>query len=551
MRHLPYANRHMDTIAILDFGAQYSQLIARRVREAHVYCELFPHDAPAEKVLALRPRAFILSGGPNSVYDPGAPALPAYVLNSGLPVLGICYGMQLLAVSLGGHVQASSAREYGRAELRASASSRLFSNLEPPASRFQVWMSHGDKVDRLPPGFSAVASSDNCAIAAMEDPARRLFALQFHPEVNHTQHGREIIRNFLAAAGVKAEWTPESVVEAAVAKVRAQVGDAPVVAAVSGGVDSSVAAALVHRAVGDQLTCIFVDTGMMRAGEPQAVVETFGQTLGARLTAVNATEEFLDALAGVTDPEQKRKIIGEKFIRIFEREARRAAGLPSPSGRSRSIPRSEAEWGGAEGEGERPRFLVQGTIYPDVVESRGPERQTAAKIKTHHNVGGLPKDLGFELVEPLRYLFKDEVRAVGLELGLPESLVWRQPFPGPGLAVRCLGDITWERLETLRAADKIVTDELGAAGLLHGETAQAFAVLLPVRSVGVMGDGRTYHEVCAIRAVTTDDFMTADWARLPYDVLARISSRIVNEVKGVNRVVYDLTSKPPATIEWE
>jgi len=552
----------MDSIAILDFGSQYSQLIARRVREAHVYCELFPHDAPAEKVLALRPRALILSGGPNSVYDPGAPALPDYVLNSGLPVLGICYGMQLLAHSLGGYVQASSAREYGRAELCASADSHLFSNLQSPAvvraSNFQVWMSHGDKVDRPPPGFRAVASSDNCAIAAMEDPARKLFALQFHPEVNHTQHGREIIRNFLAAAGVKAEWTPGSVVEDAVAKVRAQVGDAPVVGAVSGGVDSSVAAALVHRAVGNQLTCIFVDTGMLRAGEPQAVVETFGKTLGARLVAVNATEEFLDALAGVTDPEQKRRIVGEKFIRILEREAMRAAApAPVAAHPEQSEAQSKGrDWGG------RARFLVQGTIYPDVVESRGPERQTAAKIKTHHNVGGLPKDLGFELVEPLRYLFKDEVRAVGLELGLPESLVWRQPFPGPGLAVRCLGEITWERLETLRAADKIVTDELGAAGLLRDDTAdgltasplgtaQAFAVLLPVRSVGVMGDGRTYHEVCAIRAVTTDDFMTADWARLPYDVLARISSRIVNEVKGINRVVYDISTKPPATIEWE
>ena len=546
----------MDSIAILDFGSQYSQLIARRVREAHVYCELFPHDAPAEKVLALRPRAFILSGGPNSVYDPGASALPDYVLNSGLPVLGLCYGMQLLAHSLGGHVQASPAREYGRARLLiTNLQSPLFSAL-PPAS--QVWASHGDKVDRLPPGFRAAASSDNCAIAAMEDPARRLFALQFHPEVNHTQHGREIIQNFLAAAGVKAEWTPGSVVEDAVAKVRAQVGDAPVVAAVSGGVDSSVAAALVHRAVGSQLTCLFVDTGMLRAGEPPAVVETFGKTLGARLVAVNATEEFLDALAGVTDPEQKRRIVGEKFIRIFEREAMRAAApAPVAAHPERSEAQSKGrDWGG------RARFLVQGTIYPDVVESRGPERQTAAKIKTHHNVGGLPKDLGFELVEPLRYLFKDEVRAVGLELGLPESLVWRQPFPGPGLAVRCLGEITWERLETLRAADKIVTDELGAAGLLRGDiadgltasplgTAQAFAVLLPVRSVGVMGDGRTYHEVCAIRAVATDDFMTADWARLPYDVLARISSRIVNEVKGINRVVYDISTKPPATIEWE
>jgi GMP synthase (glutamine-hydrolysing) len=372
----------------------------------------------------------------------------------------------------------------------------------------------------------------------MEQPERGYFAIQFHPEVNHTEHGRAILQNFLNAANVRAEWTPGSMVEDAIAKIRAQVGaaagatGASVVAGVSGGVDSTVAAALVHRAIGDRLTCIFVDTGMLRAGEPEGVVATFRQTLHAHLVAVNAAEEFLEALSGVTDPEQKRKIIGEKFIRIFEREA--LAPGPSSSGR-----------------GESARFLVQGTIYPDVVESAGPERQTAAKIKTHHNVGGLPKDLDFQLVEPLRYLFKDEVRAVGEELGLPEAMVWRQPFPGPGLAVRCLGEITWERLERLRAADKITTDELSAAGLLRNATAQAFAVLLPVRSVGVMGDGRTYQEVCALRAVTTDDFMTADWARLPYDVLARISSRIVNEVKGINRVVYDISSKPPATIEWE
>ncbi len=528
----------MDTIAILDFGSQYSQLIARRVREAHVYCELFPHDAPAEKVLALNPKAFILSGGPNSVYDPGAPPLPGYVLQSGMPILGICYGMQLLAHALGGHVQASSKREYGRAELRPLPDSALFSALHPPRSTLHappstlhVWMSHGDQVDRLPPGFRAAAESDNCPIAAMEDPARRIFALQFHPEVNHTEQGRAMIQNFLRAAGIQAEWTPGFMIEEALAKIRAQVGPAPVVAAVSGGVDSSVAAALVHRALGDQLTCIFVDTGLLRAGEPELVVETFKQTLGAKLIAVNAAEEFLEALSGVADPEQKRKIIGEKFIRIFEREASRSANAQLPM--------------------TNYRFLVQGTIYPDVVESRGPERQAAAKIKTHHNVGGLPPDLNFQLVEPLRYLFKDEVRAMGLALGLPQALVWRQPFPGPGLAVRCLGEVTWERLEILRAADKIVTDELGAAGLLRGGTAQAFAVLLPVRSVGVMGDNRTYQAVCAIRAVTTDDFMTADWARLPDDVLARLSSRIVNEVKGINRVVYDITSKPPGTIEWE
>ncbi len=519
----------MDTVAILDFGSQYSQLIARRVREAQVYCELFPYDAPAERVLALKPAALILSGGPNSVYDPGAPALPGYVLASGLPCLGICYGMQLLARALGGHVAPAAQREYGRAAVEPAASRLL------PAAPFQAWMSHGDKVEAAPAGFQVTASSANCPVAALEDPARRLFGLQFHPEVNHTEHGREILRQFLQAAGVRAEWTPGSMVTEAIAKLRAQVGDAPVVAGVSGGVDSSVAAALVQRAVGAQLTCIFVDTGMLRQGEPDEVVVAFQQALGARLVAVNAAEEFLEALAGVSDPEQKRKIIGEKFIRIFEREALRAAGADA----------------------RQARFLVQGTIYPDVVESRGPERQAAAKIKTHHNVGGLPKDLGFELVEPLRYLFKDEVRAVGLELGLPEALVWRQPFPGPGLAVRCLGNLTWQRLETLRAADKIVTDELGAAGLLRGAagqpaaTAQAFAVLLPVRSVGVMGDGRTYQEVCALRAVTTDDFMTADWARLPYDLLARISNRIVNEVKGINRVVYDISSKPPATIEWE
>jgi GMP synthase (glutamine-hydrolysing) len=534
----------MDTVAILDFGSQYSQLIARRVREAQVYCELFAYDAPPEKVLSLLPKAFILSGGPNSVYDAGAPALPPYVLQSGRPVLGICYGMQLLARALGGRVAASNNREYGRAVVQTTAATVLL-----PAGSFQAWMSHGDKVEAMPAGFQVTAQSADCPIAAMENAARQLFALQFHPEVNHTEGGAEILRRFLNAAGVRAEWTPGFMVDDAIGKIRAQVGSAAVVAGVSGGVDSSVAAALVQRAVGEQLTCIFVDTGMLRHGEPQQVVETFQETLGARLVAVNAAEEFLDALAGVTDPEHKRKIIGEKFIRVFEREALRVAGVPASAG---------ARVGPGGQSGSQARFLVQGTIYPDVVESRGPERQAAAKIKTHHNVGGLPQELGFELVEPLRYLFKDEVRVAGLALGLPEDLVWRQPFPGPGLAVRCLGEITWQRLETLRAADKIVTDELGAAGLLRGGaggrpggTSQAFAVLLPVRSVGVMGDGRTYQEVCAIRAVTTEDFMTADWARLPYDLLARISSRIVNEVKGINRVVYDISSKPPATIEWE
>ena len=513
----------MDSIAILDFGSQYSQLIARRIREAQVYCELFPYDAPEEKVMGLKPKAFILSGGPNSVYDPGAPGLPRYVLSSGLPVLGICYGMHLLARALGGNVAPSDRREYGRAEVDPETGSSLL-----PKNAFQAWMSHGDRVDRLPEGFQTTAVSKNCPISAMENPARRLYALQFHPEVNHTEGGREILAAFLRAAGVKPEWTPGSVIEQSVAAIRRQLGSEAVVAGVSGGVDSTVAAALVHRAVGRQLKCIFVDTGMLRAGEPEAVASAFHEMLGAEFFPVNAAEEFLDALAGVTDPEQKRKIIGEKFIRVFEREALRVGG-----------------------KGGQARFLVQGTIYPDVVESRAAERSSADKIKTHHNVGGLPKDLGFELVEPLRYLFKDEVRKVGTELGLPESLVWRQPFPGPGLAVRCLGEVTWERLGILRAADKILSDELAAAGMLRGETAQAFVVLLPVRSVGVMGDGRTYQDVCAIRAVTTEDFMTADWARLPHELLARISSRIVNEVKGVNRVVYDITSKPPATIEWE
>jgi GMP synthase (glutamine-hydrolysing) len=513
----------MDSVAILDFGSQYSQLIARRVREAQVYCELFPHDAPQEKVMALGPKAFILSGGPNSVYDPGAPGLPDYVLSSSLPVLGICYGMHLMARAIGGIVAASDRREYGRAEVRPQTGSSLL-----PKTAFQAWMSHGDRVDRIPDGFVATAVSDSCPVAAMEDPARKLYALQFHPEVNHTEGGRDILAAFLREAGVKPEWTPGSVVEQCVAAVRSQVGNAAVVAGVSGGVDSSVAAAMVHRAVGDQLTCIFVDTGMLRAGEPEEVAAAFRGTLGAKLVAVNAAEEFLAALEGVIDPEKKRRIIGEKFIRVFEREALRAGGKDGAA-----------------------RFLVQGTIYPDVVESRAAERASADKIKTHHNVGGLPKDLGFTLIEPLRYLFKDEVRKVGMELGLPETLVWRQPFPGPGLAVRCLGGITWERLAILRAADKILSDELGAADMLRGETAQAFVVLLPVRSVGVMGDGRTYQEVCAIRAVTTEDFMTADWARLPHELLARVSSRIVNEVKGINRVVYDITSKPPATIEWE
>jgi len=523
-----------DSVAVLDFGSQYTQLIARRVREANVYCEIFAWDAPAERALALRPRGFILSGGPNSVYDPGAPTLPRYVLDSGLPVLGLCYGMQLLAFALGGQVAASRHREYGPADVEISDEAcELFIRLRAEPLRtspsIQVWMSHGDRIEIAPPGFRVVARSANSPIAAMADPVRKLYALQFHPEVAHTPRGADILKTFvLDIAGCAPDWTPGLFIEESVERIRAQVGSGRIVAGLSGGVDSAVAATLVHRAVGDRLTAIFVDTGLLRHGEPEQVAETCRKSLGLSLVSVNAIEDFIGALEGVTDPEAKRRIIGEKFIRIFEREVRRLE----------------------QGSAGPIRFLAQGTLYPDVIESRGPERLQAAQIKTHHNVGGLPPDLAFELVEPLRYLFKDEARAVGTALGLPDAIVWRQPFPGPGLAVRVIGEVTWERLETLRRADAIVREELDNAGLSR-QVAQAFAVLLPVRSVGVMGDGRTYADVVAVRAVTTDDFMTADWARIPYETIARLSSRIVNEVHGVNRVVYDVSPKPPATIEWE
>jgi GMP synthase (glutamine-hydrolysing) len=521
----------MDTIAILDFGSQYSQLIARRVREAHVYSELFPLDTSAEQVLSISPRGFILSGGPASVYERGAPQIPTYVLKSDLPILGICYGMQALTHALGGVVAASIQREYGLAQIEVTKGLSLL-----PEGRHAVWMSHGDRIETLPESFQALARSDNSPIAAMGDPGTKRFGLQFHPEVEHTPIGREVLRAFVVdICGAQATWEPASIIDQSIHSIRNQVGSGRAVAGVSGGVDSSVAAALVHRAIGDQLQCIFVDNGLLRQGEAEAVVEAFTHVLGAKLLAVDATDVFLDALQGVTEPEQKRKVIGDRFIRVFEKQARQF--------------------------GEAP-FLVQGTIYPDVVESSSPERQVAAHIKTHHNVGGLPEDLAFQLVEPLRHLFKDEVRAVGLELGLPEPLIFRQPFPGPGLAVRCLGAITPERLDRLRHADYILREELERAGLLglpmqdqptlqEPSIAQAFAVLLPVQSVGVMGDKRTYAETLALRAVTSEDFMTADWARLPHDLLAQISSRIVNEVHGINRVVYDITSKPPATIEWE
>jgi GMP synthase (glutamine-hydrolysing) len=513
----------LDTLVILDFGSQYSQLIARRLRELGAYCELFAYNVPAETVRALRPQAFVLSGGPGSVVTPGAPRLPDYVLESHLPVLGICYGMQLMAQALGGDVRASPRREYGRMTVVRQGESQLFPKSLPQA--LEVWMSHGDQVERIPEGFRAVASSSTCPVAAMENPERHLYALQFHPEVAHTEHGTEILEAFLEAAGIGREWTPASIARQALERIRSQVGAEPVLAAVSGGVDSTVAAALVHQAVGDQLTCLFVDNGLLRLGEADQVLSGLRQSLGAQVRWVDARREFLQALAGMEEPEGKRAAVGETFIRVFEREAAR---LPRPA-----------------------RYLVQGTIYPDVIESRAPERRAAARIKTHHNVGGLPADIRLELVEPLRYLFKDEVRRVGQEIGLAPQLIWRQPFPGPGLAVRCLGAVTGERLERLRAADHIFTSELELAGLLGPATAQAFAVLLPVRSVGVMGDGRTYEEVVALRAVSTQDFMTADWVRIPSEILDHVAHRIVNEVAGVNRVVFDITTKPPATIEWE
>jgi GMP synthase (glutamine-hydrolysing) len=521
-----------ETIVILDYGSQYTQLIARRVRELQVYCLVYPWNADPAEVVAHRPMGLILSGGPNSVYGPGAPYLASWVTQVGVPILGLCYGLQLLAHTLGGAVVPADRREYGAAQVEViDPTSPLFRGLP---TTLDVWMSHGDRVAQLPHGFALIGRSDNSHYAAVGDETRRWYGLQFHPEVQHTPLGVEILRRFLYdVCGCHGTWTPGAFVQESVARIREQVGGGTVVCGLSGGVDSAVTAALIHRAVGDQLTCVFVNTGMMRAGEPEQVVGTFQRALGMRLIAVDATEEFLEALEGVTDPERKRKIIGERFVRIFEREAaaiaRHAAGERSAGGAARD-------------------FLAQGTIYPDVIESAG--RPDAHRIKSHHNVGGLPAEMDFELVEPLRDLFKDEVRRVGSELGLPDELLWRHPFPGPGLAVRILGEITWERLERLRAADHIWIEELYAAGL-YRQVSQAFAVLLPVRTVGVMGDERTYQEVIALRAVTTDDFMTASWAQLPHELLARASSRIVNEVRGVNRVVYDISSKPPATIEWE
>ena len=505
-------------VLVVDLGAQYAKLIARRIRECHVYSEVVPHTLTAAEVAARRPAGIVLSGGPASVYEPGSPDVDPGILDLGVPVLGICYGHQLMARALGGEVAATGAREYGATAVTVEGGALL---RDLPAED-TVWMSHGDAVVRAPEGFRVTARTAGTPIAGMEDPERGMYAVQFHPEVSHTPRGQDVMKRFLYdACGLLPDWTPTNIIDDQVARIRAQVGDAEVLCALSGGVDSAVAALVVHRAIGERLTCVFVDHGLNREGEPEQVEETFARHFRVPLVHVKAEDRFLERLAGVTDPEEKRKRIGTEFIRVFEEVARERRGA---------------------------RFLVQGTLYPDVIESGG---GTAATIKSHHNVGGLPEDLAFDLVEPLRELFKDEVRLVGAELGLPEEITARQPFPGPGLAVRIVGEVTRENLRMVRGADAVVREEVRRAGL-DRSIWQAFAVLLAdVRSVGVMGDGRTYQHPVVVRAVTSEDAMTADWARLPHDLLETIASRIVREVPGVNRVVYDVTSKPPGTIEWE
>jgi len=510
-----------EAIIVLDFGSQYNMLIARRVRECQVYCELLPHDTPWEKIAPLNPKGFILSGGPASVYEAGAPMVPDYIFESHLPILGICYGMQALTHQLGGKVTPGTKREYGHAILHLSdVDSPLFADLP---STTPVWMSHGDKIEEMPPGFIAISYTENSPYAVMGN-SEGVYGLQFHPEVVHTPEGKTILRNFVyKVCGCRGNWTMGNFASESMARIKEQVGEGKVVNALSGGVDSSVVATLIHRAIGDQLTCIFVNNGLLRHEEAERTLNVFQKNLGMNIVYIEASDRFLNRLKGVTDPETKRKIIGEEFIHIFEEEADKIGKVD---------------------------FLAQGTLYPDVIESVSSVSSASAKIKTHHNVGGLPAKMTLSLLEPLRYLFKDEVRQVGLELGLPEEMVLRQPFPGPGLAIRVIGEVTREKLEILRNADWIVMNEIKKAKL-YRQLWQSFAVLTDVKSVGVMGDFRTYGYLVAIRAVTSDDAMTADWARLPYDLLSRISNRIVNEVPGVNRVVYDITSKPPSTIEWE